>query len=307
MKKLDRLTKGLKEIPMDHIDESPYQGRQDLAFPEAEIIISHDNDGPAGAKNDNQTDKVETQINKVHKDPRKFKSLEELQHNIGLHGLINPIIVRHKGSDRFEIIDGHRRWQACKGLKWKTIAAVVLTNENQEESDKMAQTLSIISNLEREKLSTIDKAVAFRKVLDEGIFKNQLELAAALAIDQSLLGDTLNILDMDYRIVEDLKKTRAIKDVRTLRLIRQFDLPASIEGKNVSEIQWKYYSNCQGQKSPRSYLSEELKSKENSTEVSVDQLIKWVKKTKNIPVEIRKEIMEFIDSKISDSKKFNNI
>jgi len=67
---------------------------------------------------------------------------------------MKPIVVRPSGKG-FEIIDGHRRVMAHKSLGLKQIKAIV-TNA----SDKDAQEMGIIGNLQRKNLSTIELAMS---------------------------------------------------------------------------------------------------------------------------------------------------
>src|ERR1700722_20327588 len=53
------------------------------------------------------------------------KALDELAHSIAEHGLLEPIVVRKAGVDRFEIIAGERRWRACQKAGLREAAVIV--------------------------------------------------------------------------------------------------------------------------------------------------------------------------------------
>ena len=54
------------------------------------------------------------------------KDIEQLAMSIMNAGLLQPIVVRHNAQDNmYYILAGHARFEACKKLKWKTIAAIV--------------------------------------------------------------------------------------------------------------------------------------------------------------------------------------
>src|ERR687897_873635 len=75
------------------------------------------------------------------------ESINELSGSIKKHGLLQPIIVRpiNRG---FEIVAGHRRFQACKILRWKTIPAMV-----KDVSDKHAFELQLVEGKSLENMS----------------------------------------------------------------------------------------------------------------------------------------------------------
>ena len=75
-------------------------------------------------------------------------------------GLINPIVVR-KVKDKYEIISGHRRFQAIRLLGYKQIEADI-----KELTDDEATILMVDSNLQREKILPSEKAFAYKMKLD---------------------------------------------------------------------------------------------------------------------------------------------
>ncbi len=88
-------------------------------------------------------------------------------------------------------------------------------------TDREAMILSVVGNLQREDLSPIEKAMAFRKLLDSGVFVDKKELSKSLGKDETYVGDVLNTLNMDQRIIDDILQNRTTDDVRLLRAIRQ--------------------------------------------------------------------------------------
>ena len=156
----------------------------------------------------------------------------QLAQNIKENGLLNPVIVRGV-NDGYELIDGHRRLAAHKLNGEKKIEAVV-----KEADDRAAQVLSVVSNLQREDLNPIERAIAFSKILDAGIFKDRKELSQAIGKDQTYVGDLLNTLNMDKRIIEDLLKNKTTNDVRLLRAIRRSD---KTDSDGLSDVQWSLY------------------------------------------------------------------
>lgn len=190
----------LKNINLNDLQESPWQGRF-LGFGEIKSNLI-------------------------------LKNITLLAENIKQSGLLNPVIVREKDG-KYEIIDGHRRVEACRILKNPEIKAII-----KNVSDADSQALSVIANLQREDLNAIEKAMAFKKIMDSGIIKDKRALSKKIGKDETYVGDVLNTLKMDSRIVNDLLENKTTDDVRLLRSIRKAD-PNTIDGK--SEKQWQIY------------------------------------------------------------------
>lgn len=115
--------------------------------------------------------------------PRKVfnkESLEELAGTIKTHGIIQPLSVRLiKGeTDKYEIIDGERRYRAAIIANLAEIPCVVDSTSTDDDAEEMR----LIANLQREDLTPIDEALGFKayaerhrkanpKITDEEIAK----------------------------------------------------------------------------------------------------------------------------------------
>lgn len=88
-------------------------------------------------------------------------SLLELAESIKQNGLLNPIIVRKKKNERYEIISGHRRKSACELLGFTEIECIV-----KELSDEEATIQMVDSNIYREKILPSEKAFAYKMKMD---------------------------------------------------------------------------------------------------------------------------------------------
>lgn len=165
--------------------------------------------------------------------PSEKRSFDELRESIGRSGLLNPLIARRK-DDRIEIIDGHRRAAACRELGWQEISVLLV-----DADDKQAQAMSIIGNLQRKDLNNIELAMAYGKILDSGLYADKKELSVALGKDETYVGDLLNTLKMDSRIVDDLVKNNSVRDLKLLRAIRK---SAPADSNQRSDYQWNIYN-----------------------------------------------------------------
>jgi len=115
--------------------------------------------------------------------------IDELCQTIKTHGVIQPIVVRSRG-EKYEIIAGERRWRAVKKLGWTTIPAIV-----REMNDAQAASISLIENLQREGLTSIEEAMAYQKLIE--IHKlTQESLAQRLGKSQSTIANKIRLLQL---------------------------------------------------------------------------------------------------------------
>src|SRR5208283_5157532 len=87
---------------------------------------------------------------------KTLSNLGSLIESIKENGLLQPIIVRLSGN-KFEVVAGNRRLEACKRLHWLKIPGLV-----RELSDKEAYEIGLIENIERETLTPVEEAKAFQ-------------------------------------------------------------------------------------------------------------------------------------------------
>jgi ParB family chromosome partitioning protein len=109
--------------------------------------------------------------------------LEELADSIRQQGLIQPIVVRPKDGDTYEILAGERRWRACKLVGMASIESIV-----RDVDDQAALAMSLIENIQRENLNPIEVAEAYRGLIDRfGL--SQTELATLVGRDRSSIAN----------------------------------------------------------------------------------------------------------------------
>ncbi len=97
--------------------------------------------------------------------PRKDMSqdaLEELASSIRAQGVIQPIVVRPVGTDRYEIIAGERRWRASQLAGLAEVPCML-----KDVPDEAAVAIALIENIQREDLNAMEEAVALQRLLSE--------------------------------------------------------------------------------------------------------------------------------------------
>lgn len=104
--------------------------------------------------------KIESIVPNVDQPRRHFDetALKELSDSIKEHGVMLPLIVTPKGS-KFEIVAGERRWRASQMAGLDKVPALVRTLTNQHKLE-----LSLIENLQRQDLNSIETATAYLKL-----------------------------------------------------------------------------------------------------------------------------------------------
>lgn len=129
-------------------------------------------------------------------------NIKELASSIREHGLIQSITVRPL-KNGFEIIAGHRRFYACKLLRWKKIPARVTSF-----SDKDAFEIQLVENMQRMTMDPIEEAEAFRKyILDFG-WGGVSQLARVISKSEQYVSSRIQILKLPTEIIEQISQDR---------------------------------------------------------------------------------------------------
>ena len=144
-------------------------------------------------------------INSNKQQPRKKfneKELEELAASIKSKGILQPIVVRKKTENTYEIIAGERRWRAAQIAGLHEVPTII-----KEMSDNEVLQAALIENIQRENLNPVEEAKAFRSIL-ENIEISPEKLANLVGKSRSHISNTVRLLELDNEIlnfVEDGK------------------------------------------------------------------------------------------------------
>src|SRR5258707_11529653 len=127
------------------------------------------------------------------RNPRKLFSdaeLTELADSIRERGIIQPIVVRSRGADNFEIIAGERRWRAAQRAGLHELPIVVL-----DVSDAEALELAIIENVQRSDLNPLEEATGYQSLANE-FNHSQDDIAKVVGKSRSHIANTLRLLKL---------------------------------------------------------------------------------------------------------------
>jgi ParB family chromosome partitioning protein len=129
-------------------------------------------------------------IEKIDPNPHQARcqlgNIEELQDSIRSKGILEPILVRAKGS-RFEIIAGERRFMASRNIGLKELPCIDMDVEDAE-----AMEIALIENLQRKDLDIFEEADGLQALADIHSYNHE-QIAAKIGKARSTITEILSI------------------------------------------------------------------------------------------------------------------
>jgi ParB family chromosome partitioning protein len=195
-------------------------------------------------------------IDRIESNPRNPRlafdeeTLEELAGSIREHGVLQPILVRPVGENRFQLVAGERRWRASRIAGQLTIPALV-----EDIDDDTAMEISIIENLQREDISVLDEAAMYDRMIrehgysirklaeklgkDKGYLENRLRLADAPPEVRELVSLRKDTLSHAYELmkVADPKKRKKLAEQVARNELSLVKLRERIEGRPARPVE----------------------------------------------------------------------
>lgn len=123
-------------------------------------------------------------------DPQEFAGLVD---SVKKHGVLQPIVVRPLNAG-FEVVAGERRWRAAEAAGLKAVPAVVRMLSDQE-----ALELALVENLQREDLNPMERARAYRRLIEE-FHLTQAQVADRVGKSQPSVANALRLLSLPSQI-----------------------------------------------------------------------------------------------------------
>lgn len=117
-------------------------------------------------------------------------ALEELAASITEVGLLQPVVVRHLGGGKYELVMGERRWRASTRAGLKSIPAIV-----RETSDNDMLRDALLENLHRQQLDPLEEAAAYQQLLDDFGATHE-QLAQKIGRSRPHITNTLRLLNL---------------------------------------------------------------------------------------------------------------
>lgn len=118
------------------------------------------------------------------------EALAALTASIREVGVLQPVLVRENGEDRYELIAGERRWRAAKRAGLQTIPAILRT-----VSDLARVEHALIENLHRQDLNPLEEAAAYQQLIEDfGLTHEQL--SSRVGKSRAAISNTLRLFQL---------------------------------------------------------------------------------------------------------------
>jgi ParB family chromosome partitioning protein len=121
-------------------------------------------------------------------------ALEQLAESIKAQGILQPIVVRPKGENHYEIVAGERRWRAAQLAGLHIIPALV-----REIPDEAALAIALIENIQRENLNAIEEAKALKRLADD-LQLTHLQVAEAIGKSRTSVTNLVRLLTLNEEV-----------------------------------------------------------------------------------------------------------
>lgn len=121
-------------------------------------------------------------------------ALADLATSIKQKGLLQPILVRELGPNQYQIVAGERRWRAAQKAGIHEVPVVV-----KELTDGEVLEIAIIENIQRQDLSAIEEAIAYKKLIEE-FGHTQEAVAEGVGKSRSHVTNLLRLLSLPEKV-----------------------------------------------------------------------------------------------------------
>ncbi|UIK05435.1 ParB/RepB/Spo0J family partition protein [Neorhizobium galegae] len=199
-------------------------------------------------------------VSRNPKNPRRSfdeGELQDLASSIRQHGIVQPVVVRPRGVEQFEIIAGERRWRAAQLAGLVEIPVIV-----RDVDDRTALEIAIVENVQRSDLNPLEEALGYDQLIAEHGY-TQNDLGEIIGKSRSHVANSLRLLKLPEPVREmlaggslsagharalittsdpvSLARTIVAKgmSVRDAEKLAQNDIKAQSEPANVSKAEQK--------------------------------------------------------------------
>lgn len=156
--------------------------------------------------------------------------LQDLANSIRQHGIVQPVVVRTIGDNRYEIIAGERRWRAAQLAGFADIPIIV-----RDVDDRTALEIAIVENVQRSDLNPLEEALGYDQLIAEHGY-TQNDLGEIIGKSRSHVANSLRLLKLPEP-VRDMLSSGTLSAGHARALIPTSDpitLARSIVAKGLS-------------------------------------------------------------------------
>jgi ParB family chromosome partitioning protein len=151
---------------------------------------------------------------------------DTLVSSIREHGLLQPILIRPL-SPGFEIVAGHRRFQACRSLRWRFVPCKI-----REMSDKDAYEIQLTENMQRKAMDPIEEAEAFRRYVVDFGWGGVSELARKIGMSEEYVSHRIQLL----KLPDNIKQHIASNQLNVSQAIELTNIPEDHRSEIAQQI-----------------------------------------------------------------------
>jgi len=150
----------------------------------------------------------EISVTSVHPNPNQPRvhfdeeALAELTSSVRAIGVLQPILVRPRGDNDFELIAGERRWRAATRAGLSTIPAIVRVTDDVSSVEQ-----ALVENLHRQDLTPLEEAAAYKQLLDDFSMTHE-QVATKVGKSRSAITNSLRLLALPASVQQLLADGR---------------------------------------------------------------------------------------------------
>jgi ParB family transcriptional regulator, chromosome partitioning protein len=158
------------------------------------------------------------------------EAMAELVHSVKEVGLLQPVVVRPVGDDRYELIMGERRWRATQQAGLTTIPAIV-----RETGDDVLLRDALLENLHRSQLNPLEEAAAYQQLLDDFGCTHE-DLAERIGRSRPQISNTIRLLKLSPPVQRRVAAgVLSAGHARALLAVEDADIQDRLAGRVVAE------------------------------------------------------------------------
>ena len=182
-----------------------------------------------------ESDILEIPIKDIRSNPHQprehfdMDALKELSESIKDHGVIEPIIVK-KSIKGYDLVAGERRTKAASMAGLTTIPAII-----RDFTDRQMMEIALIENIQREDLSPIEEAIAYKKYIDStGL--TQEEVSKKFGKSRSHITNLLGLLTLPSNVQNNvINGTISMSHARVLSKLEDIEMINKLANKIINE------------------------------------------------------------------------
>lgn len=131
---------------------------------------------------------------------RRFEeeSMSELAASVAAVGVLQPLLARRVGPDRYRLIAGERRLRAARQVGLQTVPVLIVETDERGSLER-----ALVENIQRADLNAIEEASAYRALIDDGGLTHE-ELATRLGRSRAAITNALRLLELSPDIQREI-------------------------------------------------------------------------------------------------------